>query len=105
MTLSPSSLNFGKQQVGTTSQPQTVTLTNYAPMAVTIFGVDITGRNPGSYRMQSTTCKNTLPARGSCTINIVFAPKGLDGKIADLEVNDNGGLSPQIVSLMGKGTN
>jgi hypothetical protein len=74
-------------------------------MAVTILGGDITGRNPGSYRMQSTTCKNTLPVRGSCTINIVFAPKGLDGKIADLQVNHNGGLGPQIVSLKGRGTN
>ena len=105
VTLLPSKLNFGNQQVGTVSQPQTVTLTNYAPMAVTIFGGDLSGRNPASFMMQNTTCKKTLPARGSCTINIVFAPKGLNGKIADLEVNDNGGLSPQVVSLVGKGTN
>ena len=104
MTLLPSSLDFGNQQVGTTSQPQTVTLTNYAPKAVTIFGSDFTGSSPGSFKLQNTTCQNSLPAGGSCTINIVFAPTRKYPKTATLEVRDNGGASPQTVSLSGTGT-
>jgi len=104
VTLLPSSLDFGNQSVGTTSQPQTVTLTNYASKAVTISGGDITGSNASSFRLQSTTCQHSLPAGASCTINIVFAPKSAGAKSATLEVNDNGGASPQTVSLSGTGT-
>jgi hypothetical protein len=103
VTLLPSSLDFGSQPVGTTSQPQTVTLTNYASRAVTISGGDFTGSNPGAFKMLGTTCHNSLPAGGNCTINIVFVPKVTGPKAASLEVKDNGGLSPQTVALSGTG--
>jgi len=102
VTLLPSSLGFGSQTVGTTSQPQTVTLTNYAPKAVTISGGEILGSS--SFERQSTTCGHSLPPGASCTINIVFAPKSKGDKSATLEVNDNAGASPQTVALSGYGT-
>jgi hypothetical protein len=105
VTLLPSRVDFGYQKVGTTSPPQTVTLTNYAPVPVTIFGGDIAYNNTGWFKFQSTTCQHNLGAGSSCTINLVFAPTGLKGRTATLEVNDNGGLSPQTVLLIGRGTN
>src|SRR5580704_14837433 len=39
VSLSPSSLNFGDQKVGTTTQPQTVTLTNHGVFPVGIGAV------------------------------------------------------------------
>lgn len=103
VTLLPSSLNFGSQPVGTTSQPQTVTLTNYATKAVTIFSAGFTGANAGEFSVQSTTCEKTLPANESCTANITFKPRHQGLKSATFEVNDNGGASPQTVSLSGTG--
>jgi hypothetical protein len=104
VTLLPSNLNFGNQQVGTTSQPQTVTLTNYAPKPVTIDGVTLIGNNPGSFAVQSTTCGAKLPAGESCTASITFTPKSRGSKTATFEVKDNAGASPQTVSLSGNGT-
>jgi len=104
VTLLPSNLNFGNQQVGTTSQPQTITLTNYAPKPVKILGSDFTGNNPGSFAVQSTTCAGKLPAGESCTANITFTPKSKGSKSATFNVNDNAGNSPQTVSLSGNGT-
>ena len=104
VTLLPPGLDFGDQPVGTTSQPQTVTLTNYAPKAVTIFGGDFAGRDPHSFRLENTTCGHSLPGGASCTVSIVFAPKGKGSRIATFEMRDNGGLSPQMVALSGTGT-
>jgi hypothetical protein len=104
VTLLPSSLNFGDQQVGTLSQPQTVTLTNYAPRAVTISGGSLIGNNPGSFAVQNNSCGTSLPPGQSCTANITFTPKGKGLRTATFEVNDNGGASPQTVSLSGTGT-
>jgi len=104
VTLLPSSLNFGSQPVGTTSQPQSVTFTNYAPKAVTISGGGLTGSNPGSFALSNNTCGTSVPAGSSCTISVTFAPKYSGPKNATLEVNDNGGASPQTVALSGTGT-
>ena len=103
VTLLPSSLNFGDQQVGTTSQPQTVTLTNYAPKAVTILGGSFTGQNPQDFA-QTNTCGNSVPAGGNCTISITFTPKSKGSKTATFNVRDNAGASPQTVALSGTGT-
>jgi hypothetical protein len=103
VSLSPSILRFGKQQIWTTSPPQTVTLTNYGPIPVTIFGGHITGAYEHEFRLQDTTCQHSLPAGSSCTINIVFMPQFRDFDTAKLEVSDSGGASPQTVLLRGFG--
>jgi two-component sensor histidine kinase len=41
---------------------------------------------------------------GSCTIQVTFTPKAKGKRSATLEVNDNGGGSPQKVGLIGTGT-
>jgi VCBS repeat protein/centrosomal CEP192-like protein/FG-GAP repeat protein len=104
VTLLPSSLDFGSQPVGTTSQPQTVTFTNYAPKAVTISGGGLTGANAGSFALSNNTCGTSVPAGGSCTISVTFTPKRKGQRTATLKVDDNGGASPQTVALSGTGT-
>jgi len=103
VTLLPSSLDFGDQPVGTSSQPQTVTFTNYAPLAVTIFGGGLTG-NSGAFGLSNNTCGNSVPAGSSCTMSVTFTPKYPGPKNATLNVKDNGGASPQTVALSGTGT-
>ena len=103
VSLLPSALNFGDQQVGTTSQPQVATLTNYGKEAVLIHGIRITGRNQGQFA-ESNNCGTSVPAGGSCTISVTFKPKFKGPKTATLEVKDNGGGGPQTVALSGTGT-
>jgi len=103
ITLLSANLDFGSQQVGTTSPPQVVTLTNYDPAAVNISRIRLTGSNAGAFA-QSNTCGSSVPAGGSCTISVTFAPKYSGPRTATLEVDDNGGASPQTVALSGNGT-
>ena len=103
VTLLPSSLNFGDQKVGTTSQPQVATLTNYGTLAVSISRIHIAGKHAGAFA-QTNNCGISVPAGGSCTISVTFAPKYKGPKGATLEVGDNGGGGPQTVVLHGTGT-
>ena len=102
VTLLPPSLDFGSQTVGTTSQPQTVTLTNYAPFAVNIRQVRLVGDFTDF--AQTNNCGSSVPAGGSCAFTITFTPQAAGFFTGNLEVADNGGASPQIVPFSGTGT-
>ena len=101
--LQPSSLNFGAVAVGTSSQPQVVTLTNTnteRPLLVT--GISIVGADAGDFT-QTNNCRVVL--RGaSCTIDVTFTPTATGARNAYLRLVDNGGDSPQRVPLKGTGT-
>ncbi|HEV2177123.1 MAG TPA: FG-GAP-like repeat-containing protein [Terriglobia bacterium] len=102
--LSPTFLEFGSVKVGTTSAPQTITLTNVAPnSALSIGRIALTGQNPGQFA-QTNTCGSSVPPGGSCTFSVTFTPTKKGSKLADLYIYDNGGASPQIVNLSGVGT-
>jgi len=102
VTLLPPSLDFGKEPVGTTSPPQTVTFTNYADRALSIHGIRIAGGGTQSFA-QTNTCGTSVPAGGSCTISVTFTPMHKYAIRATLEVYDNGGANPQTVALSGTG--
>ncbi|HUI64101.1 MAG TPA: choice-of-anchor D domain-containing protein, partial [Bacteroidota bacterium] len=99
VTLSPNSLSFGNQLVGTTSQSQPVTLTNNGTALLTISGISA---NAGF--SQTNNCGSTLAAGGSCTINVSFAPTTSGSAAGTLSVTDNASGSPQTISLSGNGT-
>ncbi len=103
VTLLPPNLNFGGQKVGGTSPPQAATFTNYGKDPVLIHRIRIAGANSRSFA-QTNNCGTSVPAGGSCTINVTFTPQYKGQKTATLEVHDNGGASPQTVALSGTGT-
>jgi hypothetical protein len=65
--VSPSALDFGDQIVGTTSDPQTATITNTGSAELRIFGVGISGPNFGDFA-ETTTCGSRLAPGGSCRL-------------------------------------
>ena len=103
--VSPTSLAFGSQTVGTTSTPaKAVTMTNSgnAPMTLT---VGLAGANPGDY-VTTGTCPLTLAAGSSCTINVAFKPTVAGARAAVLRFTDDTGNvsgSTQDVALSGTG--
>ncbi|HEV2382476.1 MAG TPA: choice-of-anchor D domain-containing protein [Terriglobia bacterium] len=101
--LSPTSLTFGDQSIGTTSPPQTVTLTNVGNSTMTISGVAVTGTNSGDFA-QTNTCGTNLVAGASCAISVTFTPTVTGTRAASLSVTDSAVGSPQTVSLTGTGT-
>ena len=102
--LAPSALNFGDQTVGTSSTPQTVTLTNVGNVQLNFTSpITITGTNPDDFT-QTSTCGTSLGAHQSCTIAVTFSPKAKGARSADVSISDDGGGSPQLVPLSGNGT-
>ena len=101
VTLTPSSLSFGNQGVGTTSGSQPVTLTNSWYPAVTGLSVAVTGTNAGDFA-QGNNCGTTLAGSSSCTINVTFTPSALGARTATVTVTDSAGT--QSSSLSGTGT-
>ena len=100
--LLPSAMGFGNQDVGTSSQPQTATLTNASPASVTISGIVINGMDPQDYS-QVNNCPASLPVSGSCQIQVTFTPTMAGSRTAALSVSYLGHGSPQTVPLSGTG--
>jgi hypothetical protein len=103
VSLSPSSLNFGNQQVGTKSTPQPVTLQNVGGSPLKINQISIGGTNSNDFT-QTNNCPESLPVGASCTVKVVFAPKQQTQDSASLNVSYKGLGSPQSVALTGTGT-
>jgi hypothetical protein len=102
ISLSPASLSFGSQVVGTTSAAQVVTLVNNQSTSLTISSIGFTGTNSGDFA-QTNTCSSSVAAGGSCTISVTFDPTASGARSATLNVNDNASNSPQTVGLTGTG--
>jgi hypothetical protein len=98
----PTSLSFGSQVVGTTSAPQTVTLTNNLSTTLTISNIGFTGADSGDFA-QTNNCGTSVNAGSSCTINVTFDPVASGSRTATLSVTDSAGNSPQTVSVSGTG--
>jgi hypothetical protein len=105
VSLSPTSLSFGNQQVNTTSAVRAVTLTNSGNAALTINSIGLNGSNSGDFRQQNTcpSSSSTLAAGASCTINVTFTPSAESSRSASLTITDNASGSPQSVALSGTG--
>ena len=104
--VSPTSLAFGFQLLGTTSAPQPVALSNTGNAALTVTSI----RTGGDFS-QTNNCGGSVAAGGSCTINVTFTPQFQLG-LPPLPLTLNGALtvtdnsrdttgSTQTVSLSG----
>jgi hypothetical protein len=101
MAVSPQSLTFGDQKVGSKSAPQSVMVTNQGSAAVTINSIKfMDARN--NYH-QANNCPTQLNAGASCTIGVTFDPKNTGLQKGMLYVDDNGGGGRQGISLTGTG--
>ena len=103
VSLSPTSLSFGNQDVNFSSQPQSVTLTNTGSATLNITKLKIIGTNANSFT-QSYDCGTSVLAGASCTISVTFTPSSTPGaKSASVQLTDNAPASPQLVPLSGTG--
>jgi len=95
-------LNFGKETVGNTSAPKTVTLTNTGATPLYLSTLTVNGNfapAPG------TTCANgeTLVPKANCVIDVTFTPTATGAQQGSVVITDNARNSPQIILLSGKG--
>ncbi|MGA3327934.1 MAG: choice-of-anchor D domain-containing protein [Terriglobia bacterium] len=100
--VSPATLTFSNQAMGTISASQPVTLTNIGNVALAVTNISATA-NFG----QANNCAGSVAARGSCTINVTFSPTAVGSLTGSLTITDNSKSlagSTQTVSLSGTGT-
>lgn len=102
--LSEGALHFGDQKVGTTSDPRVLVLSNHGPGTLSIAGVSVIGANAGDFSVSAGGGASTLPQDGGRKIAVTFTPQAKGERTAQLQINDDGQGSPQIVSLTGTGT-
>ncbi len=101
-TLSPLSLTFLPQSMGTTSPAQSVTLTNAGTTSIVITTVSLSGANATDFAKGIDTCTGaTLIPASICTVNVTFAPTAIGTRTATLGFSDNALGSPQTVTLTG----
>jgi len=103
VSLSPTELNFGNWPVGSVSTPLFVTLTNEGNVTLNISQIGIGGANGGNFS-EVNACGKQLVAGAHCTINVIFHPTAQGQRNGVLGVFDDGGGSPQLVTLTGTGT-
>jgi hypothetical protein len=88
-SLSPNSLGFGNVQVGISSAPQKLTVTNHAAVPMPVSSITISGANASSFS-QSNTCGTRVPIGSTCTISVVFTPASSGAQTATLKVTAPG---------------
>jgi hypothetical protein len=101
-SLTPVSLAFGQQLVGTKSTPQTATLLNVGSSPLLGIQISVAGSDAQDFSQQN-NCPSSLPAGESCQIQVVFAPTTQGNDTASLNVAYTGDGSPQSVALSGTG--
>lgn len=107
-TLSVTSIDFGNQDLNTTSSAKILTITNISPTdALAIASIAIAGANASEYSVDSSAanaCAASLPASTSCDVSVKFLPTAAGARNADLAVTTNATGSPHVVPLRGTGS-
>jgi len=98
VTVTPASLAFGKQAVGSAGPGKTVTLTNNENIALNL-AVTVSG----NYGIAANTCGATVPANTACTLTLTFTPATTGSQTGTLTFTDSASNSPQKVTLSGTG--
>jgi hypothetical protein len=99
IALNPAGLLFPTQSLGTTSPPQTVTLTN-GENTTTITSISITGTNAGDFA-ETNTCPASLTPGAQCTISVTFTPTAVGIRKASVKIVDSAPGNPHFISLTG----
>jgi hypothetical protein len=92
--VSPATLTFAGQAVGTSSAAQQVTLTNSGTADLNITHIALTG---------DFSEKNNCGSMQPCQISVVFSPTASGNRTGVLSITDNAPGSPHTVSLSGEG--
>ena len=96
-TLTPLSLSFPQQEVGSISAPQQITLTNAGDVALTLITASVTS---GDFAATN-ACSSSLAPHSSCAISVTFVPTAVGTRNGTLTISDQ--VRTQTVTLNGIG--
>jgi hypothetical protein len=98
VSVSPATLTFSKQAVGSTSAAQHFTLTNTGSATLAINSVNAVGEFGVTHN-----CGMSLAINASCTINVTFSPLFGGYRHGKVVINDDSAGSPHLLALTGLG--
>ena len=104
VTLSQTSALTFVSSAGSTSAPQTFTVTNSGAANLSITGITITGSTNPNVFAQTNNCPSTLAPSGVCTVSVTYTPAGEENDAAYVSIADNAVTSPQTLELLGIGS-
>jgi hypothetical protein len=99
VSITPASLTFSSQKVGSTSAAQTVKLTNTGQAALSISSV----KASANFAVSS-ACGSSLAVGANCLLSVTFVPTVAGSITGALSITDNATGSPQTVILTGTAT-
>jgi hypothetical protein len=99
VSLTPTSLTFGAQAMGTFSPAQLVTLKNTGGAALKIISI---GRSGDFY--EGNNCPTSLGPGASCTLRVIFTPTSPGTKSSAVTIADNATGTPHKLRLSGTGS-
>ncbi|MBI3670423.1 MAG: choice-of-anchor D domain-containing protein [Acidobacteria bacterium] len=105
LLVSPASVSFGNQNVGTSSPASSITLTNSGSSPLTISGISITGPHSADFSITSAcpTAPAALAAGSNCSISFIFKPTAPGSRSATVSIADNAQGNPHSFTLSGIG--
>ena len=109
ISVSPTSINFGTQLIGTPTAAQFVTLTNNTSSSVTLtLPPTFVGGNASDFTATGTggTCGASLAAGVSCTVGVTFTPSSAGARAVTMKIIDSldTAAHPIQVALTGTGS-
>jgi len=97
--ISPTSVTFPSQYVGSSAPSQSITLTNSGNAALAITNMSV---SVSDFSVQN-TCGSSIAPGANCSIGLSFAPTVGGARTGTLTITDNAANSPQTVALSGVG--
>ena len=104
--ISPTSPDFGKVKLETTSSSQQFTISNVGNAVLNLSAISLIGTNAAEFSIDPNTCSSNqaLASQETCTLEVVFSPTSLGDKTAEIEILSNDPDTPTLtVNLTGKG--
>jgi len=98
LSLSPASLTFNDQKVGTSSQAQSILLTDTGGAPLTINSIV-----PSSDFLETNNCGTGLATGPGCTISVTFMPTAAGTRTGAITITSNAQGSPHTANLTGNG--
>ncbi len=95
---------FGTVVFGS-SRTLPVTVTNYGSGVMSIDSIATKGADFQYVPGGKGACGSTLQPGAACTLNVKFAPQQIGTRYGTLNIKDSDPSSPQVVNLLGEGTN
>src|SRR5262249_42434134 len=98
--VNPGGLIFPSSSKGSTSQPETVVITN-GDNSQTISSVTLGGTDPGHFAISANNCVTTLNPGQQCSISVTFSPVAIGSRTANFTIQSTAPNNPLVVTLSG----